>query len=158
MVGLDAVAIGHATYLKVREDGRVISMATVVAVGVRESDERKILGHDLGPARRSKDSIARPTWLRAAARSGWANGPDHACRQRSGRLRNQTEDIAQKVHPTPLPTGRSEHRRDRLAKCGVTNDVEFLREGLKTLAQAAMELEVLAKVGAEYHERSDNRT
>jgi len=39
-----------ATYLKVRENGRVISMAMVVAVGVRETGEREILGHDLGPA------------------------------------------------------------------------------------------------------------
>jgi len=39
-----------ATYLKVRENGRVLSMAMVVAVGVRESGEREILGHDLGPA------------------------------------------------------------------------------------------------------------
>lgn len=39
-----------ATYLKVREQGRVISMAMVVAVGVRETGEREVLGHDLGPA------------------------------------------------------------------------------------------------------------
>lgn len=39
-----------ATYVKVREDGRVISMALVIAVGVRESGEREVLGLDLGPA------------------------------------------------------------------------------------------------------------
>jgi putative transposase len=38
-----------ATYLKVRENGRVVSMAMVVAVGVRSTGEREILGHDLGP-------------------------------------------------------------------------------------------------------------
>ena len=39
-----------ATYLKVREDGRVVSMALVVAVGVRATGEREVLGLDLGPS------------------------------------------------------------------------------------------------------------
>ncbi len=39
-----------ATYLKVCENGRVVSMAMVVAVGVRDSGEREVLGHDIGPA------------------------------------------------------------------------------------------------------------
>lgn len=39
-----------ATYLKIREHGRVMNMAMVVAVAVRESGEPEILGHDLGPA------------------------------------------------------------------------------------------------------------
>lgn len=39
-----------ATYLKVREDSRVRSMAMVMAIGVREIGERQILGYDLGSA------------------------------------------------------------------------------------------------------------
>jgi putative transposase len=39
-----------ATFVKVREDGRVQSMAMVIAIGVRESGERQILGYDLGPS------------------------------------------------------------------------------------------------------------
>jgi transposase-like protein len=39
-----------ATYVKVRQQGRVLSMAVVVAVGVREDGNREILGFDLGPA------------------------------------------------------------------------------------------------------------
>lgn len=39
-----------ATYLRVREDGRVQGMALVVAIGVRETGEREVLGVDLGPA------------------------------------------------------------------------------------------------------------
>ncbi len=39
-----------ATFLKVRENGRVLSMAPVVAVGVRDTGEREVLGFDLGPA------------------------------------------------------------------------------------------------------------
>jgi putative transposase len=37
-----------ATYLKVRQNHRVVSMAAVVAIGVRESGEREILGFAVG--------------------------------------------------------------------------------------------------------------
>lgn len=39
-----------ATYLKVRDDGRVVSMAVVIAVGVHESGQREVLGLDVGPS------------------------------------------------------------------------------------------------------------
>lgn len=39
-----------ATYHKVRHDGRVISMATVAAIGVTADGERQVLGVDAGPA------------------------------------------------------------------------------------------------------------
>lgn len=39
-----------ATYLKVREDGRVISMAVVIAIGVHQSGHREVLGLDVGPS------------------------------------------------------------------------------------------------------------
>ena len=39
-----------ATYHKVRHDGRVISMATVAAIGVTVDGERQVLGVDAGPA------------------------------------------------------------------------------------------------------------
>lgn len=39
-----------ATFEKVRENGRVVSMAVVIAVGVRSSGEREVLGTDVGPA------------------------------------------------------------------------------------------------------------
>lgn len=37
-----------ATYVKVREDGRVVSMAVVIAIGVRATGEREVLGVDVG--------------------------------------------------------------------------------------------------------------
>ncbi len=37
-----------ATYVKVRQDGRVVSMAVVIAIGVRSSGEREVLGVDVG--------------------------------------------------------------------------------------------------------------
>ena len=39
-----------ATYIKVRIDGRVVPQAVVIAVGVRMSGEREVLGVDVGPS------------------------------------------------------------------------------------------------------------
>jgi putative transposase len=39
-----------ATFVKVRECGRVVSQAVVVAIGVRQSGEREVLGLDAGPS------------------------------------------------------------------------------------------------------------
>jgi putative transposase len=56
-----------ATFHKVREDGRVISMATVVAVGVTSTGERQILGCDTGPA---EDHVFWKAFLRRLVRRG----------------------------------------------------------------------------------------
>jgi len=39
-----------ATYLKVRENHHIVSMAAVVAIGVQETGEREILGYEIGPS------------------------------------------------------------------------------------------------------------
>lgn len=39
-----------ATFVKVREGGRVVSQAIVIAIGVRASGEREVLGLDVGPS------------------------------------------------------------------------------------------------------------
>ena len=39
-----------ATFIKVRDDGRVVSMAAVIAVGVHELGQREVLGLDIGPS------------------------------------------------------------------------------------------------------------
>ncbi len=39
-----------ATYLKVRQDGRVVSMAVVIAIGVNAEGRRAVLGLDVGPS------------------------------------------------------------------------------------------------------------
>src|SRR6266511_874577 len=39
-----------ATFVKVRDDGRVVSMAIVVAVGVNAGGQREVLGLDVGPS------------------------------------------------------------------------------------------------------------
>ena len=47
---------------------------------------------------------------------------------------------------------------DFLRKASGGGDVNFLREGVRVLAQALMELEVSEQIGAGRHERSDERT
>src|SRR5579885_2248306 len=56
-----------ATYLKVRQSGRIVSVAVIVAVGVNSDGRREVLGMDIGP------SEAEPFWtefLRKLARRG----------------------------------------------------------------------------------------
>jgi putative transposase len=56
-----------ATYVKVRQNGRIVSVAVIVAVGVNTDGRREILGMDIGP------SEAEPFWvefLRKLARRG----------------------------------------------------------------------------------------
>jgi len=56
-----------ATYHKVRQDGRVQSMATVVAIGVAVTGERQILGVDAGP---SEDRAFWTAFLRGLVKRG----------------------------------------------------------------------------------------
>ena len=56
-----------ATYHKVREDGRVQSMATVVAIGVTATGERQVLGVDVGP---SEDRAFWTAFLRSLVKRG----------------------------------------------------------------------------------------
>jgi len=53
-----------ATFVKVRSEGRVVSMAIVIAIGVRASGEREVLGLDLGP---SEDGAEAQQFLRGLA-------------------------------------------------------------------------------------------
>ena len=56
-----------ATYVKVRRNGRIVSVAAIVAVGVNSDGRREVLGMDIGP------SEAEPFWtafLRGLARRG----------------------------------------------------------------------------------------
>ncbi len=56
-----------ATYHKVRQDGRVQSMATVVAIGVTADGERQVLGVDAGP---SEDGPFWTAFLRSLVKRG----------------------------------------------------------------------------------------
>ena len=56
-----------ATFHKVREGGRVVSLATVVAVGVSTEGWRQVLGTDVGP---SEDEAFWTRFLRSLLRRG----------------------------------------------------------------------------------------
>jgi putative transposase len=56
-----------ATYHKVRVDGRVISQATVVAIGVTTNGDRQVLGVDVGP---SEDRAFWTAFLRSLVKRG----------------------------------------------------------------------------------------
>lgn len=56
-----------ATYLKVREDGRVVSVAAIIATGVNTDGRREILGLGLGP---SEAAVFWLDFLRSLERRG----------------------------------------------------------------------------------------
>jgi putative transposase len=56
-----------ATFVKVRQDGRVVSQAVVIAVGVRTSGEREVLGCDVGA---SEDGAFWLSFLRSLVARG----------------------------------------------------------------------------------------
>jgi transposase-like protein len=56
-----------ATFVKARQDGRVVSVAVVIAVGVRASGEREVLGFDVGP---SEDGAFWHSFLRSLVARG----------------------------------------------------------------------------------------
>ena len=56
-----------ATYMKVRQDGRIVSVAVIVAVGVNSDGRREVLGMDIGP---SEAETFWTAFLRKLARRG----------------------------------------------------------------------------------------
>jgi transposase-like protein len=50
-----------ATYVKVRQNGRIVSVAVIIAVGVNSDGRREVLGMDIGP------SEAEPFWTAFAS-------------------------------------------------------------------------------------------
>ena len=59
-----------ATYLKVRENGRIVSVAAIIATGVNTDGRREILGLGLGPSE-AGDLLAR---VPARPGEAWAEG------------------------------------------------------------------------------------
>jgi transposase-like protein len=57
-----------ATYLKVRDQGRVVSMAALIATGVAGSGERRILGLELSPG--NDEGSAWPAFIRSLVERG----------------------------------------------------------------------------------------
>ena len=62
-----------ATYLKVRENGRVVSMAVVIAIGVTDTGEREVLGLDVGPSEDGPSGwVSRELVARGLKGCGWS--------------------------------------------------------------------------------------
>jgi putative transposase len=59
-----------ATYVKVREAGRVVSMAALIATGVAASGERRVLGLELAPG--DDEGSAWPAFIRSLVERGLA--------------------------------------------------------------------------------------
>ncbi len=47
-----------ATYVKVRQNGRIVSVAVFIAVGVNANGRREILGMDIGPSEAATPAFA----------------------------------------------------------------------------------------------------
>src|ERR671932_1965131 len=56
-----------ATFVKVRQDGRIVSLAVVIAIGVNASGQRQVLGLDVGP---SEDGAFWTQFLRSLVARG----------------------------------------------------------------------------------------
>jgi transposase-like protein len=56
-----------ATYVKVRQNGRIVSVAVIIAVGVNNDGRREVLGMDMGP---SEAETFWTAFLRKLARRG----------------------------------------------------------------------------------------
>jgi hypothetical protein len=48
--GIPGRSVEDATYVKVRQNGRIVSVAVIVAVGVNSDGRREMLGMDIGPS------------------------------------------------------------------------------------------------------------
>lgn len=63
-----------ATYVKVRQAGRIVSVAVIVAVGVNADGRREVLGMDVGPSEADPPTLSPPkgwmAFLRKLARRG----------------------------------------------------------------------------------------
>ena len=57
-----------ATYLKVRQGGRIVSVAVTLAVGVNTDGRREVLGMDIGPS--EAETLLRPKTPKLAALMG----------------------------------------------------------------------------------------
>ena len=83
-----------ATYLKVREAGRIVSVAVIVAVGVNSDGRREVLGMDIGPR---KPSRSGPT--------SCASSPAVACVASSWRSPTATKGSRRRSPKCCMPPG-----------------------------------------------------
>lgn len=59
-----------ATYVKVRQSGRIVSVATIIAVAVNTEGRREVLGVATGPSE-AEPFWTEPSWHRRARSRNW---------------------------------------------------------------------------------------
>ena len=98
-----------ATYVKVRQHGRIVSVAVIMAIGVNTNGRREVLGMEIGP------SEAEPFWtgfLRGLTRRGLRGVklvPEHDLATLSGPLHAQRPGPCRQERP-PRRLGLRRHR------------------------------------------------
>jgi transposase-like protein len=75
-----------ATYVKVRQNGRIVSVAVIIAVGVNSDGRREVLGMDIGASEAEPDVLAYMTFPEGIAPS--CTAPTH----RAPQWRDQAQD------------------------------------------------------------------
>ena len=126
-----------ATYLKVRQNGRIVSVAVIVAVGVNTDGRREVLGMDIGP------SEAEPFWtefLRKLARRGLRGVKLVISDAHEGLKAAIAEDPQRHLAalPRPLHAQRARPCRQERPACGLGLRRHRLRPGRRGQRQAAV--------------------
>ena len=67
-------------------------------------------------------------------------------------------EISEKGEPEPVAEDLRMALQELLRKAELNGDVDFLREGVRVLAQEVMEIEVAQHLGAERYERASDRS
>ena len=110
-----------ATYLKVREGGRIVSVAAIVAVAVDTEGRREIVGLHIGP------SEAEAFWTDLPARSGQARAHGH-----------QAGDLGRPRGASRPPSGGFWARPGRGAGCIGPERLAYVPKGHQTMVAAAL--------------------
>jgi transposase-like protein len=128
-----------ATYVKVRQNGRIVSVAVIVAVGVNSDGRREVLGMDAGPSEAetfldrlpAQARPPRPAWRQAGClrrpRGHQSHGPQGAqCQlaalsralhaQRAGVCRQERPACRLRLHCHRLRPRRCGSRTSAMAK------------------------------------------
>src|SRR4051794_1876564 len=115
-----------ATYVKVRESGRIVSVAVIVAVGVNSDGRREVLGMDIGPCRDLLDGILAQACAAGLARD---QAGDLRCPRGHQGRRRQGATCFMAALPRPLHAQRAGVRRPPRPSRGVGLHRHRLRAG-----------------------------
>ncbi|NYG45281.1 transposase-like protein [Bradyrhizobium sp. IAR9] len=106
-----------ATYVKVRQQDRIVSVAVIVAVGVSSDGRREVLGMDIGPSEAETfwTAFLRKLARRGRAASSWSSPTPkgHQSHRRQGAQR-QLAALPRPLHAQPAGACRQERPAHRL--------------------------------------------